>query len=330
MKKNLTRLLICASFFLIGTAVLAADFGGIGGRPAHPYGNIPHSKQWFIYTLKPGENKDDSIIVQNNTPKEVDILLYPADSTPSTDGGFALEQMVEHRDFVGAWITLSKEKLHVPAYESVEVPFKIAIPNDQKLDVGEHSGGILIQRIKESDGSQKGLQILTRVGVRVYVTIPGEIIKKLEIEKLDSELDQIKKQYVAHFVVKNSGNVSQDITVNFRVENAYAFFNRLFKEFPIERQQRLQVLRNSSLTTNFDFPKPLFGKLTMTGSIEYDNGQKILTAPATEFFVPVDGNILILIILVVVLIGFCILLIILKRHDKEKKSKSSKIRRSSN
>lgn len=311
--------------FLFFQPVFAADFGGVGGRPASPDPLIPESKEWFIYTLRPGESKKDAIIVQNSGNEPVEVLLYPADSTPSTDGGFALEQFVESRDFVGAWISLKETEIHLEPNESKIIPFTITVPNDPKLDVGEHTGGILVQKMVQESPQEGGMQLFMRAGVRVYVTIPGEIIKKLEIEKFEVSLNKEKKTYIASIVVKNSGNVSQNFIVHTKIENEYPLFNRIFPQFPMENERNLQVLRNSSFTSNFEFKKPFFGKLKASGSVEYENGAKILTASPIILSVPLDRNILILSILIAVfLVSVIFLFIAKKKYAAKKKSKKKR------
>ncbi len=165
---------LVASFLLIPFAQ-GASLGGVGGKPANPDLDDGETDQWFVYNLAPGESVEDELLVDNSTDQTVIVKLYPADSTPSTDGGFALDQEVESRDDVGAWVTLSQTGLTLGPRESVVVPFTLSVPDDPSLDVGEHAGGILIQPVVENV-DQGGIQLQLRTGVRIYVTLPGAVV----------------------------------------------------------------------------------------------------------------------------------------------------------
>ncbi len=290
---------------VFAAGVFAADFGGVGGRPQHPDPAVPHSDQWFIYTINPGESKDDAVVVQNNDDKPVEIMLYATDSTPSTDGGFALKQMVEPKTGVGSWITLSKDRITLAAHESVAVPFRINVPKDSSVDVGEHSGGILIQKVQKEEASPTGgMQLLTRVGVRVYITIPGDIIKKLAIDQLTLDYNSQNRTYTANITIKNLGNVSQDVVIDTTVNNALPWLGWFFKNFPLKNQRNFQVLRDTSFTSHFEFPRPLFGKFQALATATYDDGKQVLMASPAIITVMPEKNVIILALLVLASIAF--------------------------
>lgn len=331
--KKISFVLI-VGLFLVHATALAADFGGIGGRPSTPNPDYPHSKEWFIYQMKPGETKQDAITIENNDDHENTIEIYPADSTPSTDGGFALKQKVESREKIGKWITLSKNQVTLKAHTSEIVPFTVVVPNDPKIDVGEHTGGILIQKINQ-ESQQGGLTLLTRVGVRVYLTIPGEVIKKLEITKFTVDFNAEKKVYTASLTIKNSGNVSQELVVKMKVASLYGWLNSipwlkdLYQEFPLENTRNLQVLRDDSLTSNFEFKKPFFGKFNVDGWVEYDQGAQTINAQSLELNVGLDMNVLILLILIMAFLIFLLAFLVVrkmenKEHKKKKRKKTGK------
>ena len=90
------------------------------------------------------------------------------------------------------------------AGERRDLLFVIYIP--ETVEVGEHTGGIFIQK-KSKDEAEQGngskVMLTTRVGVRIYETVPGEIFRKLsfsdfQIAKNFSEFflpwDKIKKE----------------------------------------------------------------------------------------------------------------------------------------
>ena len=302
----------------------AAEYGGIGGRPAYANPEDPRTENWFVYTLNPGESREDALLVQNNTDETVNLLLYPADSTPSTDGGFALEQSMEPRDEVGKWVKLSEEEINLGPREQKIVPFVITIPADPKPDVGEHTGGILIQKVELPAENEGGLRLLTRVGVRIYVTIPGIIQESLEIENVQVEVDEAKNLVVVTTSVKNTGNVSQNVTV----QNELSSLSPLLMasvlgtvHYPVMNEKNLQVLRDDALIVRVEFPKPLWGKLNVQTRVKYGNGQ-MLTADPIAINVPLSWKLIIFLAMVMAFLASLAGLLALKKYRYERTTKS--------
>lgn len=97
------------------------------------------------------------------------------------------------------------------------IPFTINVPAN--ASTGEHNGCILIQEKKVKKDDQPGVNLSIRTGLRLAVTIPGEIQRQLEVVGFD-----YKRQngaIVLHPQVKNTGNVSIDADVS--VVTRYVF-----------------------------------------------------------------------------------------------------------
>ncbi|MEK7583970.1 MAG: LysM domain-containing protein [Patescibacteria group bacterium] len=317
-------------FFVIGAAN-AIDYSGIGGRPANPDPAVPNSESWFIYHLGSDEMKEDAVVIQNTTPESERIVVYAADSTPSTDGGFALEQQVEEKNEVGAWVlfypeasleasdeviqkwygdtatttlsiaerckplelystgdtsSLSEEEAAsalllahwcagVPEYafdlgsqELVVIPFIIRIPED--VSVGEHTGGIMVQKAEVDESAGAGIKLTTRLGVRIYEIVPGEIMRDLAITKFEKKYLADKHSYIFSVGVRNEGNVSQDFTVT------YSFSNALFGIGDAIVERSMQVLRDDELVSNLEWQPPKIGWVRAQAVVRYeDDGQSV-------------------------------------------------------
>ncbi len=266
--RPLLTLFLCLS---LPYFVLAADFGGVGGKPANPDPENSLRSEWFIYNLAPGESVEDELLVRNTTREEVTVKLYPADYVASTDSGFALEQEVEVRDAVGAWVQLSEELITLPAMSEARVAFTLTVPQDPNLDVGEHMGGILIQEVNQSDNDMGGLQLLVRTGVRIYVTLPGIVEENIEISQFEVELNRETRKGVTASSVTNQGSISKSVLVKTAIEHAYPFFDSLWKQFPQNNVRELQVIRNDELVSHFEFDLPWFTYARFQSSVEYTN-----------------------------------------------------------
>src|SRR3990167_154914 len=158
----------------------AVEYGGFGGRPAYPRADNPRTESIFVHTLEPGDIQKEGILTVNNATEQKTMLVYAVDSTPSTGGAFACAQFSEAKKDVGAWITVKKSEVTLEPGTNELVPFSIHVPKN--ASVGEHNGCIVMQEKKEKAEDGSGVSLSFRTGLRVAVTIPGELERKLEIE----------------------------------------------------------------------------------------------------------------------------------------------------
>jgi len=349
--------------------VQAIGYSGIGGRPVNSNPEIPNSESWFIYQLDVGKVLEDGLLVVNSTSEEIKVLVYPADSIPSSDGGYALKQRVEPMFGVGSWISLYSEipsdipedvatvfyenliesnsilgycrPLDIPeefgsipvyhkdrlgrnlnleesAYleslvewcegkkelefiispNSVElIPFIMRIPDS--VDVGEHTGGLMIEKQpKDSEDNTSGIRLTTRVGVRVYQTVPGEITQDLNIQDLNIKFQDGKGVYIIATSLENLGNTSVGVDVRIQIKD------KLFNKNNWLEKKSSQVLRDDILILNFEWPKPFFGRFEIDAEISYldldGNTQFLSSNPLFMWVVP--WFTLIALIIVVILI----------------------------
>lgn len=182
-KSPLFQRFIVVSFFLLFQTSFAIEYGGFGGRPAYPRADNPRTESIFVHTLEPGAVQKEGITVVNNSTETKTVLVYAADSTPSTGGAFACKQFSEEKTDVGSWISLNKTELTLSAGSTQIVPFTITVPAN--AGVGEHNGCVLIQEKKPKRDDQPGVNLSIRTGLRVAIMVPGDIERKLEIAGFD-------------------------------------------------------------------------------------------------------------------------------------------------
>src|SRR3989344_3295972 len=298
--KKLPYLIFIFSFFVISAPAFALSSGGVGGYPAHPDPNIKYSESWFIYNLDLGESQDDALTVFNTTDEVQTIKIYAVDSVPSNQGNFALEAEADPKDGIGAWIKLAQTFITLQPGENQEIPFTITIP--QNADVGEHSGGIILQKAQgRQDQLQNGASIVTRVGIRVYETVPGEIKKVIEIKDFNVNLKKLKDQdpyYEINLTAENQGNVSLQPKVTLAIGGwgKVDYFTRSSFDYQKgiildlrdltdfftgeELSRNWQLLRDQKVSTNWTWPKPRFGRFTFQANLTYDteDGQKTISS----------------------------------------------------
>lgn len=269
-----------AATLAVGSAS-AIEYGGLGGRPAYPRDDNPRSESIFIHEVQPGQVIEEGVNVINNKETTKTIQVYATDSTPSTDGGFACEQFSQTPDEVGTWIKMSETTVILQPKSTYLVPFSIAVP--ENADVGEHNGCIMIQEKKENAPTQNmGINLSVRSGMRVLLTVPGDLVRQLDILSFQMKHDK-PKIYTLIPEVKNSGNVSIDTDVSVVTKN---LIGRTVKEHGGE----YSVLRGDTSRWNFEFAKPPFGGyFTSRLTISYYDGEDevtLSTAPLRFFAWP--------------------------------------------
>lgn len=434
--------------------VAAIGYGTLGGRPAYPRSDNTRTQDIFVHVLVPGSQQDEGILVINNTEAEKKLMIYATDSTPSTNGGFACEQLSDTPDKVGSWITfgtpqeavsiptnveedrdrdgltdiqeteygtdpgkrdtdgdgffdgtevyfgynplgqgaLAGDPLLQPDNESEEVsdeeeeevevdlslidtdedgltdqeeldvgtnptkadtdgdditdaieladgsdplqpvvislnsnsnillPFSITLPDT--VGVGEHDGCIVIQEKKPAVHSDSGINLATRVGLRVAITVPGDIDRALEIIDLQIT-DRVQGGKILHPIVKNVGNVSIDADVILLTKNV---FGTVIKQ----HGGKYAIFRGRTSEWNFELAPTFWGGYYKTElTVEYDanpeartgveSGKKktLLIFPAVWFFM--IPSLRALVIYGAVLILIIVLLLTLLFYRKRKK-----------
>lgn len=200
-----------------------------------------------------------------------------------------LEEWCQGKDLV---------EVEMESGEKKELLFVINIPRD--ADVGEHTGGIFIQKkvVEENpqaDGSK--VMLTTRVGVRIYETVPGEIIKKLDfsnfsIAKNFSEFylpwDKEKKskfgEYLINSSIKNNGNVSTDFSEKILI------FNRITRKTEVVEGRDFQVLRGDDFVSSLVWKGPRLGYYNFQKEYRYKNSageeQVIQSDSINKWFIP--------------------------------------------
>ncbi len=242
-----------ASFFIFAQTA-ALGYGGIGGRPAYTDPSNPRTQSIFIFSLRPGQSGSNAVEVINNTNTSQVISVDAVDSELATEGQFTCKQAVEPKTDVGAWIKLSSDSVSVPAYSHKYVAFTITVPNSNKINVGEHDGCITLEAASQtaSPSTKNGVVLSFRTAIRVVVTIPGKLVKKLSINSL-SVASNTNGTYQVTPTIQNEGNVSLDADLHLKLVSVFGFSTTTLKE------GRMPVLPNSSESASYDLSHPFWG-----------------------------------------------------------------------
>ncbi len=269
---------------LVPSTALGIEYGGIGGRPANPNPDVPRSDSIFIHTIEAGESKRDAIRVINNTDGRKTLEIYAVDSVVASGGALSCAQQGDDKEEVGEWIRLSRSEVALGPASSGDVPFTIEVPD--QVSPGEHNGCLVVQeKGQEPERKAGGIALTTRTGIRVAITVPGDIERELAFTGYEVIKREDRDGYILRTKLRNSGNVSIDADI--KAVTRYPFwlaYDRNGGEF--------SVLPFTEAEYNFELEKPFWGLFYRSKpSLTYDADpgdtvdERKLQGPAVWFWV---------------------------------------------
>lgn len=193
------------ALFLFALPVLAVETNTISAYPTHPSDTDPRSKSWFIYSIPAGDSKNDSVTVVNNGTEPVTLKVYPADSTKTKEGGFALTNIDAVNTDIGSYIKLETSEITLAPKEVKKINFVITMP--ENATKGEHSGGIVFENTtpRKVKTNKMNVNVISRVGVRIYETVPGD--EQLSMNVSDLKYSVVNDYLSFTFKLQNTGTV---------------------------------------------------------------------------------------------------------------------------
>jgi len=286
--------------------------GGIGIMPGSSDPGDPRTASWFVYTMNPGETKEDSVNLVNNSDDEVVVKVYPVDATTTNDGNFTLVDENVEQIGIGSWIDMFAYEVGLKPHEVKKIPFTITLPDN--VDVGDHMGGIIVQEVSRGPaGTNKEgmtMSIVTRVGVRIYLTVPGERVEDISIEEFNKlfvkeESGFFRKfldlNYYTQFILnlKNNGNVRIEPEVKVKIKNIFGqtvdeLGGQLGMVFP-KKSSNIFLRWNKNL---------FFGRYTAEAEVVYSDTVEPATTKIVFWAIPYK---------ILTLLGALIIIIVLLR-----------------
>ncbi len=160
----------------------------------------------FHFRLDPMQQMTSSITVVNGETTQQTVDLYPVDATTTGDGELAMRNQSDPKTDIGRWISLAQTRLILMPHESKQVGFTLSVP--RTATIGDHIGGIIVQpeasRSVTTDQNIH-LQVISRLAVRVYETLGGNIVRSVEARNFSLVA---QKHLTARIVLRNNGNVA--------------------------------------------------------------------------------------------------------------------------
>ncbi len=205
------------AFFLCSQTANAEGQVAITVKNPDPYSG---NQSWFIYQKKPGEVIEDIATLKNFGNEKTKVKIVPVDATSNTSGSFILKFEHEDQIGIGDWTKIAKDEVEIAPEQRIDVPFRIEIPRD--IQPGEYIGGIVVESmaspsVKLADGtsventSSSSASVKTRIGTRIYLTIPGLINESFSLDNIRYQESALGTSYF-NLKISNKGNTSYDPT----------------------------------------------------------------------------------------------------------------------
>jgi len=240
---------------------------------------------WFNYEKKPGTTIHDTAIVKNVGDQPATAHVYAVDGTTNNTGSFILKLENEARTGIGKWTKVLTPDTVIQPGKELEFPFQMTVPAD--LPPGQYFGGLIVEetptKINGTDSSTStnnpaskicctNILVKTRIGLRIYLTVPGEIISKMEWTNFSSK--QRGDNVNFSFLIKNTGNVAliprASIQVYDTTGNQVDSFEKILGE----------SLPGKTITPSFTWDKhPIVGKFSAQAQVLYDIKNPAATIP---------------------------------------------------
>lgn len=181
------------------------------------YGIRPATEADFLnLSVAPGAAVDAVAIVSNSTSAPVTFRTYPVDAS-SDANGFAMQDEGAPRTGVGAWVQFEGQELTVPAESEAELPLRLSVPAGTQP--GDYAGAIIIEAPPEEgetteleDGTAVRLDVVQRLGLRIYLDVAGEAVLGLEPGEL--EVERGEGALTITLPITNTGNTNLDPRVD--------------------------------------------------------------------------------------------------------------------
>jgi len=243
----------------------AVEAQGISILPART-ADHPDLRSWFVYEAESGTVIKDKVEVSNRGNKSITLIVASLDGAVTQNGGYTLVSNAGENKDIGTWAVLETGEVTLPPRSSRTLNFTVTVPDE--VDVGSHAGGLVAwQKPAAATGSskQKGsvLSVVTRVAARMYLTVPGEIQRKLEVKKITHSVNG----GVLYFFLqlKNNGNVQLEPTADITLRGV---FGRAGEQ---DGSQVGLLLRGSEITAKLPWQNrsPAFGRFVANFRLHY-------------------------------------------------------------
>ncbi|MFD3403938.1 WxL protein peptidoglycan domain-containing protein [Kribbella sp. NPDC058693] len=182
-----------------GTAVAADDVPWSVSTAANSFGS---DRQNYSYTVDPGGEVQDALVVANSGKTPLTLGVYAADGFTTDDGRLDLLTDDAKSTGVGTWVHTPSAQVTIQPGKSLQVPFALAVPAG--ATPGDHLGGI-VTSLKQSGDVDRRLAI--RIRVRVSGALePSVSVDDVKIHYSGTAIPFAKADATVTYTIHNTGN----------------------------------------------------------------------------------------------------------------------------
>jgi hypothetical protein len=172
--------LVCAPASGAAAGPMAA---GVSVRPAHYDAAVPATRAYFIRALAAGRSFSDQVVVSNGDARPVALLVYPVDGLTGVTSGTVYANRQDRRRGASTWVSMTSERIVVPARSSVSVPFTVRVP--AKAIPGDHLAGIAFEGAASvRSGGHFSVRLITRQVVGVEIQVAGPAARRMALRAI--------------------------------------------------------------------------------------------------------------------------------------------------
>ncbi|MFU8849760.1 WxL protein peptidoglycan domain-containing protein [Micromonospora sp. SL1-18] len=200
-------LLVAFSFLAVEATPAAAADGDVSWAVRTASNNLGSGRQNYTYTLNPGGQLKDGLVVINHGATPLNLAVYAADGFTTESGRLDLVTEDTKSTGIGAWVHLDRPDVTVGPGKSVEVPFKLTLPDNAAP--GDYLGGVVtsLTQANQADGKN----VARRVGIRIRLRVGGELKPSLSVEDLQVHYSGThnpigKGDATVTYTIHNTGN----------------------------------------------------------------------------------------------------------------------------
>jgi hypothetical protein len=241
---------------------------------------------WFIYEKQPGEVIEDIATIKNVGKDPTEVNVYAVDASSNESGSFILGLPENNQKNLGIWTEVNKGPFILNPHQSIDIPFKIHIPKG--VSPGQYTGGIIV----ENDSSKKStgelfqgnltsgsVSVKTRIGTRIYLTIPGEIHENIKLTDA-SVIKELNGNTRFYFTIENKGNMTYEPKVKVDIYDTLGNLYEIIEQ-PLGTSSPATVIKPSVKMKK----RPLFGTYKADITLTYESqfrASQLHSAPLTD------------------------------------------------
>ncbi|GAA2948167.1 WxL protein peptidoglycan domain-containing protein [Glutamicibacter bergerei] len=137
----------------------------------------------FSYELEAGDEVKDSFEITNYGTAPLELSVYGADGSTSSNGALELLPASETSSYIGQWLKVEDPQITLAAGEETEVGFTLSIPSD--VAPGDYVGGMISSYINSN--ARSTVAVDQRLATQLAVRVAGEGAVSLSLVDIQAQ-----------------------------------------------------------------------------------------------------------------------------------------------